>query len=86
MATQREEYDRELDEGGGDIGEEARSTRARSKPTPHYRRAETLLKQSDYVGAQREVERAITEGGESARYEATYGWVLYLRSGTPGNV
>ena len=83
--NQRDEYDREMDEGAGTSPKRHEHAR-QIEADAHYRRAESLLKQNDYVGAQREVERAITEGGESARYEATYGWVLYLRSGTPGNV
>ena len=82
--TSRAEYDRDLRTGGG-MSAKQHALARRSTRRRYYRKAETLLKRADYAGALREVERAM-QGGSQARYDALYGWLLYLRSGTAGRV
>jgi tetratricopeptide (TPR) repeat protein len=52
----------------------------------HHRKADALLKRKDYAGALHEAERALAIGGPCARYEALYGYLLFLRGGAGGKV
>jgi len=80
----RRRYDRDLD-AGNTLG--VRPTVQRGlEAEAHHRKAEALLKRKDYGGALHEAERALAIGGACARYEALYGYLLFLRGGAGGKV
>jgi tetratricopeptide (TPR) repeat protein len=80
----RRRYDRDLD-AGTSLGVRP-SVQRGLEAEAHYRKAEGLLKRKDYAGALHESERALTIGGACARYEALYGYLLFLRGGAAGNI
>lgn len=80
----RREYDREL--GAGSALGVRPSVQRGMQAEAHYRRAEALLKRKDYAGAQQEAERALSMASSCARYEALYGYLLFLRTGATGRV
>ncbi len=80
----RRRYDRDLD-AGNTLG--VRPTVQRGlEAEAHHRKAEALLKRKDYGGALHEAERALAIGGACARYEALYGYLLFLRGGAGGKI
>jgi tetratricopeptide (TPR) repeat protein len=80
----RRRYDRDLD-AGTSLGVRP-SVQRGLEAEAHYRKADALLKRKDYGGALHEAERALAIGGACARYEALYGYLLYLRGGAGGKV
>jgi tetratricopeptide (TPR) repeat protein len=73
----RADYDRALENGLG----VRPAVRKGMLAEACYRRAESLLKRRDYAGAMCEVERALSQGGSCARYEALFGFLQHLRGG-----
>jgi curved DNA-binding protein CbpA len=80
----RRRYDRDLD-AGSSLGMRPAVQRGLTAEA-HYRKSEALLKRKDYGGALHEAERALSIGGACARYEAIYGYLLYLRGAAGDNV
>jgi tetratricopeptide (TPR) repeat protein len=78
----RRRYHRDL-EAGNNLGVRPAVQRG-LQAEAHFRKSEGLLKRKEYAGALHEAERALTVGGACARYEALYGYLLYLRGSSSG--
>jgi curved DNA-binding protein CbpA len=83
-AERRRRYDRELDAGGA--FNVRPSVQRGLEAEAHHRKAEAMLKRKDYGGALHEAERALAIGGPCARFDALYGYLLYLRGAATGKV
>jgi tetratricopeptide (TPR) repeat protein len=82
--TRRAAYMRRLHAGAAAPSAPPRQKRAVSAQT-HRAKAEALLRRNDYAGALQEADRAF-RFEHSAKNEAFYGWLLYLRHSAGGRV